>query len=565
MNSSNVSAFPLDSDVPPSGDVSFGSILSQFEEGQHDKPGEGVRGTVVSLGPDSVFVDIGRKMDGVLPIEKVRDENGAISVHVGDELVVSITGRDQEGNYLLSTLEVARPKDWSAFEKAFADKTPIAGTVTELVKGGLRVDCGVKAFLPASRSGARDQAEIEKLVGQEIQCRIIKLDIADEDVVVDRRVILEEEERKAKDRAFDTLQEGAVLRGVVRSLTDFGAFVDLGGVDGLLHVADMSWTRVTKPSDVVSPGDSIEVKVLKVSPENRRVSLGLKQLAADPWTIALEKLKVGDRVQGKVSRLTDFGAFVELMPGVEGLIHISEMSWTKKIRKPADIVNPDDLVDVVILGVKPAEHRISLGLKQALGDPWEEAERKFAPGTVSEGPVTSLTNFGAFVDLGNGIEGMIHISDISGKKRLNHPREALTVGETVKAAVLEMDKAKRRIRLSIKRLEPTSFDEYAAEHKIGDVVTGRVIEASATKARVELGEGVSADCSLTAPAPNAPKSSAVKPDLGAVTALLAAKWKSGGGSQQQLSGSGVRQGQVQSFRILSLDAPHKRIELELAE
>ncbi|MGH9612573.1 MAG: 30S ribosomal protein S1, partial [Bryobacteraceae bacterium] len=500
MNSSNVSAFPPDSDVPPSGDVSFGSILSQFEEEQHDKPGEGVRGTVVSLGPDSVFVDIGRKMDGVLPIEKVRGENGETNIRVGDELVVSITGRDQEGSYLLSTLEVARPKDWSAFEKAFADQTPIAGTVTELVKGGLRVDCGVKAFLPASRSGARDQAEIEKLVGQEIQCRIVKLDIADEDVVVDRRVILEEEERKARDRAFDMLQEGAVLRGVVRSLTDFGAFVDLGGVDGLLHVADMSWTRVTKPSDVVSPGDSIEVKVLKVSPENRRVSLGLKQLAADPWTIALEKFKVGDRVQGKVSRLMDFGAFVELMPGVEGLIHISEMSWTKKIRKPADVVKPDDLVDVVVLGVKPAEHRMSLGLKQALGDPWEEAELKFAPGTIVEGPVTSLTNFGAFVDLGNGIEGMIHISDISGKKRLNHPREALTAGETVKAAVLEMDKAKRRIRLSMKRLEPTSFDEYAAEHRVGDIVTGRVIEASAAKARVELGEGVSADCNLTAPA-----------------------------------------------------------------
>lgn len=565
MNSSNVSAFPPDSDIPPSGDVSFGSILSQFEEEQHDKPGEGVRGTVVSLGPDSVFVDIGRKMDGVLPIEKVRGGNGEISVRVGDELVVSITGRDQEGSYLLSTLEVVRPKDWSAFEKAFADKTPIAGTVTELVKGGLRVDCGVKAFLPASRSGARDQAEIEKLVGQEIQCRIIKLDIADEDVVVDRRVILEEEERKARDQAFDMLQEGAVLRGVVRSLTDFGAFVDLGGVDGLLHVADMSWTRVTKPSDVVSPGDSIEVKILKVSSENRRVSLGLKQLAADPWTIALEKFKVGDRVQGKVSRLTDFGAFVELMPGVEGLIHISEMSWTKKIRKPADVVKPDDLVDVVVLGVKPAEHRISLGLKQALGDPWEEAERKLAPGTIIEGSVTSLTNFGAFVDLGNGIEGMIHISDISGKKRLNHPREALTIGETVKAAVLEMDKAKRRIRLSMKRLEPTSFDEYAAEHKIGDVVTGRVVEASATKARVELGEGVSADCNLTVPTAHAPESSAIKPDLGAMTALLTAKWKSGGGPQQQSSGNSLRQGQIRSFHILSLDAPHKRIEVELAE
>ena len=563
MNSSNVSAFPPDSDVPPA-DVSFGSILSQFEEEQHDKPGQGVRGTVVSLGPDSVFVDIGRKMDGVLPIEKFRGANGEIGVRVGDELLVSITGRDQEGSYLLSTLEVARPKDWSAFEKAFAEQTPIAGTVTELVKGGLRVDCGVKAFLPASRSGARDQAEMEKLVGQEIQCRIIKLDVADEDVVVDRRAVLEEEDRKAKDRAFDMLQEGAVLRGVVRSLTDFGAFVDLGGVDGLLHVADMSWTRVAKPSDVVSPGDSIEVKVLKVSPETRRVSLGLKQLAADPWTLALEKLKTGDRVQGKISRLTDFGAFVELMPGVEGLIHISEMSWTKKIRKPADVVKPDELVDVVVLGVKPAEHRISLGLKQALGDPWEEAEKKFAPGTVVEGPVTSLTNFGAFVDLGNGIEGMIHIADISGKKRLNHPREALKAGETVKAAVLEMDKSKRRIRLGMKQLEPTSFDEYAAEHKIGDVVTGRVIEATASKARVELGEGVPADCKLAPATARAAENAAAKPDLGAMTALLTAKWKSGGGPQQQAGDNGLRQGQVRSFRILNLDAPGKRIEVEPA-
>ncbi|HEX5227433.1 MAG TPA: S1 RNA-binding domain-containing protein, partial [Bryobacteraceae bacterium] len=279
-------------------------------------------------------MDIGRKVDGVLPVEQFRDAKGELTVRVGDKMVVSITGRDPEGSYTLSTIRVERPKDWSALERAFAEKRTIAGTVSEAVKGGLRVDVGMPAFLPASRSGTRDQAELEKLVGQEIQCRIIKLDTANEDLVVDRRAILEEEEARARAQRFAELKEGDVVRGTVRSVTDFGAFIDLGGVDGLLHVTDMAWQRVAKPSDVVAVGDSIEVKVLKIVPEGRRLSLGLKQLAPDPWTLAAERFHTGDRLQGKVSRLADFGAFVELLPGVDGLIHVSEMSWSKKIKKP---------------------------------------------------------------------------------------------------------------------------------------------------------------------------------------------------------------------------------------
>ncbi len=355
---------------------------------------------MVSITPDSVFVDIGRKIDGILPTQMFRDESGALSLKVGDQLVVTITGSDGEGSYTLSTVKVERPKDWSALESAFAEQRPIAGMVTEFVKGGLRVDVGVPAFLPASRSGTKDQAELEKLVGQEIQCKIIKLDTADEDVVVDRRVVLEQEEKLAREKRLTELVEGAVLRGTVRSVTDFGAFVDLGGVDGLLHVTDMAWHRVAKPSDLVTVGDSVEVKILKINPESRRISLGMKQLTPDPWTLASQSFEVGQRVQGTVSRLADFGAFIELAPGVDGLIHISEMSWSKKIKRPSDVLKPGESVEAVVLGVNAGERRISLGLKQALGDPWDEAARKYAPGSIVEGPVTSLTNFGCFIESG---------------------------------------------------------------------------------------------------------------------------------------------------------------------
>ncbi len=544
-------------------DNSFADILSEFEQ-QHHGPekGQAIEGKIVSITADFVVVDIGRKLDGVVPVEKFRTPTGELTVQVGDTMLVNITGNDGEA-YTLSTIKVERPKDWSALERAFADQSAIGGVVTEVVKGGLRVDVGAKAFLPASRSGARDQAELEKLVGQEIQCRVIKLDTANEDVVVDRRVLLQEEEARARKERFAQLKEGDVVRGIVRSLTDFGAFVDLGGVDGLLHVGDMAWHRVAKPSDVVSAGDSVEVKILKIAPDSKRISLGLKQLAPDPWTLAAERFHVGDRVQGKVSRLADFGAFIELAPGVDGLIHVSEMSWTKKIKKPSDLLKAGELVEAMVLGVNIAERRISLGLKQALGDPWEDAQKKYAVGTVVEGPVTSLTNFGVFVDLGDGVEGLIHISDITREKRLNHPKEAITAGQTVRAVVLEIDKERRRIKLGIKQLEPTTVDEYMAERQVGETVSGRVVEARDGRAKVELGEGIFAVCRYDDQPAQAEKP-APSADLSSLTAMLSAKWKQGGGSSASRRSEPVRTGQIRSFRIAKLDAASKKIDLELA-
>jgi small subunit ribosomal protein S1 len=549
---------PNSSDAPEatSVDSSFGDILSQFEQTHHAR-GETLEGTVVSVTPDGVFVDVGRKMDGVLPLDPAQ------KLKPGDKLLVSIRGRDEQGTYLLSTVKVETPRDWSGLEAAFASKRIIGGTVLEVVKGGLRVDVGVRAFMPASRSGAREQADLEKLVGQEIECRITRLDTTSEDVVVDRRVVLEERERAAKEESFGRLQEGQILRGTVRSVTDFGAFVDLGGLDGLLHVSDMAYSRSVKPSDIVSPGDSIDVKILKIQRESRKISLGLKQLAEDPWTRAAEKFPQGERVKGRVSRVADFGAFVELEPGIEGLIHVSEMSWTtKKNLRPADIVKVGDSVEVVVLGVNTGERRIALGLKQALGDPWEEAVKKYPVGSAVEAPVTSLAKFGAFVDLGEGIEGMIHIGDISREKRLNHPNEVLKVGQKVKAQVLEADRERRRIRLGIKQLEPTSIDEYIAEHKAGDVVSGRLAEVSGNRARVELGEGVFAQCKLPEQKQQEAAASASKADLSTLSAMLSAKWKSGTG--QQTAAEPLRAGQVRSFKILSVDPAQKKIELELA-
>jgi small subunit ribosomal protein S1 len=503
--------------------------------------------------PEGAFVDLGRKMDGFLPPEAAKE------LKPGMKLLVSVRGRDGEGNYLLSTIKVEIPKDWSGLEAAFAEKKTIGGTVMEVVKGGLRVDVGVRAFMPASRSGAKDQADMEKLIGQEIECRIIKLDTADEDVVVDRRAVLEEREREARQQAFDRLQEGEVVRGTVRSLTDFGAFVDLGGVDGLLHVADMSYARNVRPSDVVQPGEQVEVKILKIHRDTHKIALGLKQLAPDPWSLAPEKYPKEARVQGKVSSVQDFGAFVELEPGVEGLIHVSEMSWSKKQVRASDIVKPGDVVEVVILGVNPAEKRIALGLKQALGDPWDDAVKKYPVGAVAEGSVVSLAKFGAFVDLGDGIEGMIHIGDISREKRLNHPNEALKQGEKVKAQVLEIDRERRRFKLGIKQLEPTSIDEYLAEHKTGEIVTGRIVDVSGGRAKVELGQGVTAFAKLPEQKQTATTQSGA--DLSALTAMLARKWKSGGGSAA--APETLKTGQVRSFKITALDAGAKRIELAL--
>ena len=553
-----------------SGDTgSFGDILSQFEQAHSHRPEAGGRGldaTVIATSGDSVVLDIGMKMEGILPVAEMRDAAGNLTVKPGDHLQVSIKGRDPEGYYLLSKMKIERPKDWSSLEKAFESKQAIAGTVTGVVKGGLSVDVGVRAFMPASRSGAKDAAEMESLVGQEISCRIIKVDVADEDVVVDRRAVLEEEEQRVRQKVFEGLKEGATVHGVVRSVTDYGAFVDIGGVDGLLHVADISWGRVNKPADVLTVGQELDVQILKVDLKKRRIGLGMKQLQRHPWELAGEKYKTGERVRGAVSRVTEFGAFVELEPGVEGLIHLSEMSWSKKVRKPSDVVKPGDVVEVVILGVNLEERRIALGLKQALGDPWAEIEKKFPAGSVVEGPVTSLTKFGAFVQLAQDVEGMIHVGDMSAEKRINHPQEVLKPGQAVRAQVLEVDAQKRRIRLGLKQLEPTTMDEYIAEHKEGDVVTGRVAEVTRGKARVELGEGIQATCQMeTQPREQAEAAAQEqKADLSSLTSMLSAKWKHGAVSGAPGKREAARSGQIRSFRIVRLDAAGKSIEVELA-
>ena len=546
-------------------DESFKDILSQFEQNKSRKSveaGKGREGTVIAVTVDSVLVDLGFKTEGILPLSAF--QSAKEPVKAGDKLVVSIKGRDPEGYYELTLGKIERPKDWAALQKAFADKTTIVGTVTAVIKGGLSVDVGVRAFMPASRSGVRDAAEMQKLVEQEIRCRITKLDEVEEDVVVDRRIVLEEEERAAKGRRYSEVVEGATVHGTVRSLTDYGAFIDIGGVDALLHVSDISRSRVSKPADMLTVGQEIDVKVLKIDAEKRRISVGMKQLEADPWDSAASKYKAGERARGTVTRVLDFGAFVELEPGIEGLIHVSEMSWAKKVRTPGDVVKPGDTVEAVILGVSPGERRISLGLKQALGDPWADVAQKFAVGSVIEGPVTSLTKFGAFVQLSEGIEGMIHVSDLSAEKRINHPQDMLKVGQSVKAQVLEVDTEKRRLKLGIKQLVPTSIEEYIAERQPGNVVSGRVMEISGELARVELGEGIHATCRVAAES-QAKEETPVesKADLGSLSSMLKARWKGGAGAGEPKP-EAVRAGQIRSFRITKLDPTTKKIELELA-
>jgi small subunit ribosomal protein S1 len=520
---------------------------------------------VVAITADSVLVDIGFKSEGTLP--RTAFPTGIDLPKLGDKLSVTIKGRNPEGYYALTIGRVERPTDWEALEKAFQEKSTIVGTVMGIVKGGMTVDVGVRAFLPASRTGTRDAAEMEKLVGQEIRCRITKLDVTEEDVVVDRRIIAEEEEAAAKERRYSELKEGDAVRGTVRSVVDYGAFVDIGGVDALLHVGEISWHRVNKPSDLIAPGQEIDARVLKIDHDKRRISISMRQLLAHPWDLAPEKYKVGDRVRGAVTRLADFGAFVELEPGVEGLIHISEMSWSKRVRSPGDLLKPGETVEAVILGINPTERRMALGLKQALGDPWTDVAQRFPVGSAIEGPVTNIAKFGAFLQLTEGVEGLIHISEMSAEKRINHPQDVLRVGQVVKAQVLAVDTEKRLIRLSMKQLIPSGLDEYIVEHKEGDLVSGRVVEVGGAIARVELGEGVPATCALAARPPSKEESvsavSSPKIDMSSLGSMLQARWKSGTPSAETKPDR-VRAGQILKFRINRLDKETKKIELELA-
>jgi small subunit ribosomal protein S1 len=560
------------------GDASFADALRDFERTHtHRAAQQQLEGTVVSLTPEQVILDVGYKMEGVLP--RSAFENNAAQVQRGDVFPVSIRGRNDEGYYELSRFRVAQPRDWSALERAFADKTPVAGTVTAVVKGGLTVDVGVRAFLPASRSGARDAAELEALVGTAITCRITKLDVADEDLVVDRRAVLEEQARGLLDERRAALRPGDTVTGTVRTLMPYGAFVKIGGpelhgLEGLLHISDISRARIAKPEDVLSVGQQLTLKVLKIDSESRKIGLGLKQLEPEPWETAGDRYVPGARISGTVTRLTDFGAFVELEPGLEGMIHISEMSWAKKVRHPSDLLKVGDRVDAVILSVKPPANaepgRIALGLKQTLADPWLEVQRNYPAGSQVEGPVTKLMNFGAFVEIAEGIEGLVHISEIAAGRRLNHPSEVLRTGQRVQALVLAVDADKRQIKLSMKQLIPTSVDEYLAEHKAGDTVSGRVVAVTPAGIEVELGEGIRGTCKAAHAAPKAAPAAksdqnagAAKADLSQLSSLLQARWK-GSAPAPRAQPELAAEGQVRSFRIVRLDAGKRSIELELA-
>jgi len=456
-----------------------------------------VSGTVVKQTEKYLVVDVGLKSEGLVPLDQVTDHTGAVKFQPGEVIDVVIEREEPEGGYLVSYEKAQRLRVWDTIEKHANDKTPIIGTVVSRVKGGLTVDIGMKAFLPGSQLEIRPVRNLDGYLGQQIEVRVIKLNKKRGNVVVSRKEILEEEQTAKRSTTLEHLGEGAVLTGTVKNLTDYGAFVDLGGIDGLLHITDMSWGRLTHPRDLVNVGDEIQVKVLKFDKEKQRVSLGFKQLTPDPWLDASERYPVGAHVHGRVLSVTDYGAFVELEQGIEGLVHLSEMTWSKRLKHPSKLVKPGDEVDTVVLSVNPADRRISLGMKQLLENPWENLTERYPAGTVVEGRVRNLTDFGAFIEIEDGIDGLVHVSNLSWTKRVKHPSEIVKKGEKVKAVVLGVEPQNRRLSLGIKQLQPDVWESFFATHRVGDLVHGKVLRTAQFGAFVEIAEGVEGLCHIS--------------------------------------------------------------------
>ncbi|HUF24725.1 MAG TPA: 30S ribosomal protein S1 [Vicinamibacterales bacterium] len=453
--------------------------------------GEVVKGTVMKVTSSGVIVDVGFKSEGIIAIEEFLDETGTVTVQAGDIVDVLLERtEDREGYVVLSREKAEKMKIWDDVEKAFTDRKVVIGRVIERIKGGLAVDIGVRAFLPGSQIDVRPVRNLDALRGQELRMRVIKVNKKRGNIVLSRKVLLEEENAEKKKHTLDTLAEGKTLHGTVKNITDYGAFIDLGGIDGLLHVTDMSWGRVAHPSELFKVNDEIDVIVLKYDPANERVSLGHKQLVPDPWSNVMDRYPVGARMSGKVVSLTDYGAFIELEPGVEGLIHVSEMSWSKRVKHPSKILNVGDAVEAMVLGVDPGARRISLGLKQVEQNPWHELNDKYPVGTTIKGKVRNLTEFGAFVEVEDGIDGLIHISDMSWSKRIKHPSEVLKKGDVVDAMVLNIDAENQRLSLGLKQLQTDIWDEFFSQHNVGDQVEGKVVRMTNFGAFVELAEGI---------------------------------------------------------------------------
>ena len=453
--------------------------------------GEVIKGTVLQVSESEVIVDVGYKSEGIISLSEFLDENGEAAVHPGDTVDVLLERtEDRDGHIVLSREKAEKMKIWDEVEKAYADRKVVLGRVIERIKGGLAVDIGVRAFLPGSQIDVRPVRNLDSLKGQELRMRVIKVNKKRGNIVLSRKALLEEENAEKKKETLATLAEGKVMAGVVKNLTDYGAFIDLGGIDGLLHVTDMSWGRAQHPSELFKVNDEVDVIVLKFDPTTERVSLGYKQLHADPWISAAERYQVGQRLSGKVVSLTDYGAFVELEPGVEGLIHVSEMSWSKRVKHPSKLLNVGDTVESMVLGVDPQARRISLGLKQIESNPWHQLTERYPVGSKLTGKVRNLTEFGAFVEVEDGIDGLIHISDMSWSKRLKHPSEVLKKGDEVETMVLNIDPDNQRLSLGLKQLATDIWDDFFSGTKVGDVVEGRVVRITNFGAFVELAEGI---------------------------------------------------------------------------
>jgi small subunit ribosomal protein S1 len=470
----------------------FAQLLAAYDDSfRNMAEGEVVKGTVLQVTETEVVVDVGYKSEGLIPIHEFLDETGNVTVQAGDTVDVLLERtEDREGHIVLSREKAEKMKIWDEVERAYAERKVVIGRVIERIKGGLAVDIGVRAFLPGSQIDVRPVRNLDALKGQELRMRVIKVNKKRGNIVLSRKALLEEENAEKKKTTLETLADGKVLRGTVKNITDYGAFIDLGGIDGLLHITDMSWGRVGHPSELFKVNDEVDVTVLKYDPATERVSLGHKQLVQDPWATVQERYPVGARMSGKVVSLTDYGAFVELEPGVEGLIHVSEMSWSKRVKHPSKILNVGDTVDAMVLGVDPAARRISLGLKQVEVNPWHELSEKYPVGTRIKGKVRNLTEFGAFVEVEEDFDGLIHISDMSWSKRIKHPSEVLKKGDLVEAMVLSIDAENQRLSLGLKQLATDIWDDFFSRHHVGDTIEGKVVRLTNFGAFVELDEGI---------------------------------------------------------------------------
>ena len=479
-------------DVRPVEELDYDQLVALYDDSmRHLEEGEIVTGRVVEITASMVVVDVGYKSEGLIKIEEFTDYSGNVKVKMGDEVEVLLEKtEDQEGHVLLSKTKAERMRVWQEIEKAYKDGRVITGRVLDRIKGGLTVDVGLRAFLPGSLVDIKPVKNLESLKNQELQFKVISLDRRRNNIVLSRKAVLEKEFAKKKAETMERLVEGAKLRGTVKNITDYGVFIDLGGIDGLLHITDISWGRVNHPSEHFSVGDEIEVVVLKFDPDTERVSLGYKQRSDDPWTMVDKKYPIGYRVHGKVVSIVDYGAFVEIEEGVEGLIHVSEMSWTKKVVNPSKILNVGDMVDAIVSELDMGNRRISLSLRQTERNPWEELADSYPVGSIIEGKVRNLTEFGAFVEITGDIDGLIHVSDMSWTKRVKHPSEVLKKGDTVRARITNIDVANQRVSLSIKEFLPNEWDNFVTKYTVGDTIDGKVVNITDFGLFIDVYEGL---------------------------------------------------------------------------